>query len=365
MWQRFIKKVDPEWESKKYVPKNPQKWFEVYCKHKREAEDKLRQDENDLRQRMMGLNKHKAAHTSVVVDAKHLPRLPRDPRMRPNNGGVPIGKNGKSHQRSRNDSVLTWGSGSKTKTSDSRGVLLRAKREAKEMSMRGKLGVPANQLKSRSVVLQAPASMVDGYRRAAHAPLKIYTSSKKTSSDSTTSKVDAAQEARERRLRALTMGKNQGVQRSETTRQGVSEDDGSSEERPERNKPTRTAEPMVVVDDDDSEVDDIFDEKPSLPKKSANPRQVLPPPKPRTNTNALLSSSYNKSSANPGLRSTPSHTPPTGSTKSANPTGKSMKLGAQRSDSPSVSAGAGAPKPLIRKRAEVDVFNRQPKRPRR
>lgn len=369
LWKNFIFTADARWREKNYVPRNPTKWYHVYRRYKREAEAKLKQDEENLRNAMLGLHKEKASHTSQLVDARSLPKVPRDRGMRVTER--------KGQQQSRNESSLTWRLGSKTKMSDSKGVLLRAKREAKEISIRGKMVVPANQLKGRSIVKQAPQSMVEEYRRSANAPLKIFTL--KSGPTPVPSSVYPDRETSERKLRALTLG--QGKTQSQP-RRATSDSDASSGDR--RGSSTGTAVPKqtIVSDDEESDVDDLFDEKPSPPKKQAvrpaaqsqnsRPREVQPP-KLQLNSNSRpgLHSGLNrrKSSdlSNPSMARARPAAGAGGSPAAKPSTPAKSSTPAQRSGGMAAAATAGgatgAGRPLVRKR-EVDVFNRTVKKTR-
>ena len=75
---------------------------------------------------MMGLKKERETHVSKVVDLRALPKVPKDPRMLANNGGVPIGK--ARGFKKEGVSSLMWTAGSKTKLTDGKSVLTRARR---------------------------------------------------------------------------------------------------------------------------------------------------------------------------------------------------------------------------------------------
>jgi elongin-A len=92
LWRAFIARDIPNWQTKNYAPKNPLKWYEVYCKYKKEQQKEIERDQEILRNSMMGLKKERETHVSKVVDLRTLPKIPKDPRMLANNGGVPIGK---------------------------------------------------------------------------------------------------------------------------------------------------------------------------------------------------------------------------------------------------------------------------------
>jgi elongin-A len=206
LWEAFIARDIPDYGKKNWVPKNPLKWCEIYKKYKRWQQRVIDEDKERLRQAMLGIQKEKAQHLTKVVNSKSLPKLPRDPRMLSNDGGVPITMRKKGFAKPP-PSALSFAGGSRTKMKDPGSVLTRAIREAKEISARKKLGQPTHQLHTpRSQVLQAPQSMMNEYRKAAEPELKIYTPRKKTSdgvSNAHGTVNGPTLEERERRLRAM------------------------------------------------------------------------------------------------------------------------------------------------------------------
>lgn len=205
LWKSFIARDIPDWKRKNYVPKNPLKWYEVYMRYRKEQREEIERDKERLMQAMAGIMKEKETHVSKVVDAKHLPKLPRDPRMLSNDGGVPISGRKKAFSKP-GSSTLNFSAGSKSRIKDPASVLIRARREAKEISSRNKLGMPTHNLKATSSrVLRAPAAMVDDHRRAAASQLRIFTPRKKSDSikNAPASVNGLSLEERERRLKAL------------------------------------------------------------------------------------------------------------------------------------------------------------------
>lgn len=256
----------------------------------------------------MGIKKQKDSMVSKVVDLRNLPKVPRDPRMIANNGGVPL--KGKSLFRQEKPSGLNWTAGSKTKMTDGKSVLTRARREAKEIARMSKLSTPTHQLVGRkSQVLKAPAGMAGEYARAAQPAIRILAGKQRKSISSTYSGSISGPslEERENRLRALTMSAN-----VKPTMIGSSDDEDD------------------FIDDD--EADDLFDEKPApLSKKNISSR--------------------------PGPSSSP-------------PAMKPSDFDRKRQLSPPSRTGTSSPAPVVkpmmpRKRAPVDVFNRTAKKLRR
>ncbi|RKF81961.1 hypothetical protein GcM3_029015 [Golovinomyces cichoracearum] len=226
LWQKFIVKEIPNWELKNYAPKNPLKWYKVYKRYKREQAEEIKRDEEVLRETMMGIKKARDSNLSKVVDLGSLPKLPRDPRMVLNNGGVPISRSGLKKEPSN---LMSFASGSKTKMKDGKSVLVRARREAKEIAQMGRLSRPTHQL-SIGRVAKAPAAMVKEYRTA-NKPVTRILSRRFTAKIPGTEK--STIEDRENRLRALTS-----------------------------NAKSNGKPPNYVDSDDESENDEIFDKSP-------------------------------------------------------------------------------------------------------
>jgi elongin-A len=349
LWQKFIARDIPKWEEKNYVPRNPLNWHKVYKKYKKEQQEKIKQDEEELKARMAGIQKERGKNVSKLVDIRLLPKIPKDPKMQ-YNAGVKIGKRG---VKKDSPSSLVWSAGSKTKLTDGKSVLTRARREAKEIGQRSKLSMPTHQLVGRAgQVRKAPAGMVDEYKRAAQPPLKIL--AKRKSPVGTLSASGPSLEEREKRLRALTA----------------------------QRKNLHALEETVVGSSDSEEevdsMDELFAERPKAPppsRKAPTPsssrphpsqdrgRQSQPAPSsspPRSGDRGgdpkpsdLISSMISKPKPRPLPRSIGS---------SPVPSRGSSPAGFRRSPSPS--HGDRKPPLIKRKRPEVDIFNRKVKRPR-
>ncbi|TAQ89635.1 hypothetical protein B7494_g2048 [Chlorociboria aeruginascens] len=345
LWQAFISRDIPNWRSKNYAPKNPLKWYQVYQKYKKEQRQEIARDEEILRNTMLGIKKAQEANVSKVVDLRSLPKVPKDPRMLANNGGVPIGgrKNGFVKPGATS---LVWNAGSKTKMSDGQSVLTRARREAREISQRGRLAKPSHELKGRAGQVQkAPAGMVNEYRKAAEPQLRILSRKKM----SFTGGISAPSlEEREKRLMALTMA---GSKRDAAG--GVNETFvGSSDDDME----------------DEDEIDDLFDDSSKPQAQTSRPTTSSRPTHASSSSPVTLLESATKpsdlisslvSKPKPQPRSTSPSSPPAPS-KNIAPLAKAASP-SSRTASPAL----GARRPMMpRKRVEVDVFNRGSKKPR-
>ncbi|KAL2060291.1 hypothetical protein VTL71DRAFT_9686 [Oculimacula yallundae] len=346
LWQSFISRHIPNWREKNYRPKNPQKWYEIYCKYKREQEEEIARDEENLRNTMMGLKAAREGNVSKIVDLKMLPKLPRDPRMIANNGGVPI--KGKGF-RKEGPGTLTWSSGSKTKMTDGKSVLTRARREAKEISQMGKLIKPTHRLSGPlGQVRKAPEGMVKEYKTASQPAIKILSRRHQTSMGGsfTGGVTGPSLEEREKRLRAAMGGSGGSRQDAGGVKHTMV---GSSDD-----------EMADFIEDDEG--DDLFDDPPPPPKA----RPVSSSMSSRPASKPSISRPYQQSSSPPPVSSRPKPRPSdishsTVSKPRAGPAYSPPPARAVRASTPPRTGMMGQ-RPPGAKRKEVDVFNRGPKK---
>jgi len=327
LWKAFIARDIPNWRSKNYAPKNPLKWYEVYCKYKREQTEEIKRDEDILRNTMMGLNNHKATHVSKVVDLRSLPKLPKDPRMIANNGGVPLkGRNGFKKEA---PSALLFSAGSRTKITDGQSVLTKARREAKEISAMGKLARPTHQLSGRvGQVKRAPAAMATEYKIANQPSIKILSRGRRSLP---VGQIEGLEE-REKRLRAM-QSKPMGA-KSESSAAGET----------------------LIGSSDDEDGADLFDEE----DDEDNVQQYR-----ATSSSKPLSSSPASRSYSSRPHQTSSSPPGRPSVKAAEMPKFSSSSSSSTPGSSAVNPGPGASRPMMpKRRAPVDVFNRGNKKPR-
>jgi elongin-A len=304
---------------------------------------------------MAELNKKKATNVSKIVDLRKLPKVPRDPRMMANNGGVPLGRNRETGVIRRPASTLTWTSGSKTKLTDGKSVLTRARREAKELSQMAKLSRPTHQLTGGiGQVKQAPVGMVNEYRRdrlPAHAPVKILSKKKSVPGQFEGSLGGLSLEEREKRLLALTKSKGQMYGAVEATLVSSEDDEGDDLDDLFDEKPTQSSRATSSI----SSLSQHSSQTPTIrsqphqqptpsPSSSASPSRPAPSPKPSD----LISSIVSKPKPRPlQYTSTP------------------LRPGTPTTFLPSPSPGHSEPKRMIiKKRPPPDIFNRAPKKPR-
>ena len=354
LWKKFIARDFPrDFRTKNYFPKNDKNWYGVYKRYKKEEEEKIEADKEALRTAMMGLQQHKASHVSKFVDPKTVPKLPRDPRMLPNNGGVPIGGKKRGFTKTA-PSSLNFTSGSKTKTTDSASILLKARRQAIEHTARTKLATPTQHL-HKGFVNKAPEGMVMEHRREQAPPLRILSTKRKISatySGGISGPAQPSQEERENRLRALTMS-------------------GSAKEE--------ASKPNYVSDEED----DIFGD--------SNRSSTSPPPQKQQGQPGVLRKGHTENQPpvkpilkpaasgrlfgnNPLKRPSELISSIVSKPKTQNSTPFSELRKTSASSSPSRAAPttqrpgtAGSPPPksmMPKRKAPVDVFNRSVKKPR-
>ena len=102
------------------------------------------------------------------MDSKTLPKLPRMYGMR-------VEKNKNVFGKTANTGVLSFSSGSKTKTLTGKGVLNKARREARELSLfsarKAILATPTHKLQEKATKVHAvPQTYINDHKRAAAAP---------------------------------------------------------------------------------------------------------------------------------------------------------------------------------------------------
>jgi len=268
--------------------------------------------------------------TSKIVDLRSLPKMPRDPRLIANGGNL-LKRKSTGWKKEANSSSLTWASGSKTKMTNGKSVLTRARREAKEISAMSRLARPMTTKVGQ--VSKAPTGLVDEYRRAGRpleSTVKIL-ARKRTAFAAER----LEQKEKEARLRALTTQK----------------------------KYTPAVGQTVIGSSDDDSDYELFDEPPpksqsrSGPPVSSRPSQAYPPSRPiPSKERPTGQGSTIRRTAETNLQPRPIPRPASSSSAPPRP-GAQAQHSSQRSPSPN-------PKPVMKRRAPVDVFNRTVKKPR-
>ncbi len=165
---KFIKRDVPKWEEKPHEPSNPQSWYKVYRKLLADSIKEVEEDARALEAALKGIKTEQAKHTIKHVHPSTVPKLPKM-------GGMiyatslPHFKKPKKPPPPKPTS-LNFGAGSRTKTLTGAGVMNKARREAKQLSLfsakNSKLAKPTHELSNKAVGVQhAPESIVNEYRR--------------------------------------------------------------------------------------------------------------------------------------------------------------------------------------------------------
>ncbi|KAI9811988.1 MAG: hypothetical protein M1827_004880 [Pycnora praestabilis] len=207
IWMGFIKRDIPQWETRPHQPKNTKNWHKVYRKLRKELEVEVERDAQALMHSLTDIDAKSAKHTSRIIDASSVPRLPRDRGMRTTHPKQPS-----------NPALLSFTSGSKTKLRSGKDVLNKARREAREMSLfsakKSILATPTHRLNSgASQVQAAPRGLVEGHRKPPPPvfgptdvkPATVFAPRRSSSMVHTTQSVrENTDVERERRLKAFT-----------------------------------------------------------------------------------------------------------------------------------------------------------------
>lgn len=160
LWLKLIEKDFPmELKAKGYKPKDEDKWHRVWEKYKRDHDRSIQESEEQLRSALLGLREDKAKNTSKIVEGRFLPSDAMRPKKR-------LGP------KDNSTSVLSFGSGSRTKMLTGAGVMRKARREAREVRhIQGALSrtttAPIRVLEKRHLPSAPPKAMLQEQRIAA------------------------------------------------------------------------------------------------------------------------------------------------------------------------------------------------------
>lgn len=201
------------WETKDYIPKDNFSWYQTYQKLLAQSQKELQYDTALLHSALTGIKNERANHQSRQVHESTVPKLPKM-------GGMKLVRNPRKKKVVVPTSTLTFGLGSRTKTSTGRGVIDKARREAKQHSLfshkSSVLATPTHELKNYATqITTAPRGLVYEYRNPAAPspfdptikaqPVFMPPKKRKREEDAVSSAPSPMSlEERERRLRALT-----------------------------------------------------------------------------------------------------------------------------------------------------------------
>lgn len=318
----------------------------------REQKEEIERDKETLRATMMGIKANREQHTSQLVNLKSVV-VPRDPRMR-----IGDGAKRRTGGSQKDMSTLNFGAGSRMKMVDGKSVLNRARREAKEIHAMGRLNRLTHTLAGNvNQVKKAPEGMRREYEIASQPTLSRVLMTKRKNVSGGTSRTHPALgtdlDEREARLKKI-MQKPSSKQSSDDESRGVK----------------RT---LLEFSDDEGSQDNLFDEPPAKKVKAATP----PPPivTTRPAASAKPSDMVSKMLAMKKDNPTPVKTRPIASVEKRPTTSVTTKVSDIRSfpassppstiqkstiSSPVAAVTKRAPPPgLVRKKKEVDIFNRK------
>jgi len=158
IWRALIKrdipKIVPERDTME--PKDPKNWFKVYQKLQRQGETARREQDAALVAVLNQKREEKDSNKMTFLDKVVDPGKKR-----------PAATRSTIFSRAPDNSVMSFGSGSRTSTTTGKGLILKARREARENSLfsarRNVLSTPTHLLgdnRPRSSVFSSPSSRV-------------------------------------------------------------------------------------------------------------------------------------------------------------------------------------------------------------
>ncbi|KAL8699437.1 MAG: hypothetical protein Q9201_006002, partial [Fulgogasparrea decipioides] len=168
-WEDIAKCHLAGWEEEMLSSMDPKSWWRVYKNMRQEYEEEAQKDAAKLKAAFRGIKSEKNKHQSRMMDGvPHIPKL--DGMQYAHAADYNRIKKPPKDTRPMS-TVLSFRSGSKTKVLTGKGVLDKARREAKELShftARSSLSTPTHQLKTlSSKVLVAPPHRVEDFRKPA------------------------------------------------------------------------------------------------------------------------------------------------------------------------------------------------------
>lgn len=208
----LIKRDVSGWEEKCHEPEDPRDWHTVYQSLQAECQMEVEADAAALRETLQGISSERLKHQSRQVAASTVPPLPKM-------GAMKLVKTPRKKKIVFVDHrpKLSFSAGSKTKVLTGRGVLDKARREAKEQSLFGRrsiLAVPMHKLNSSaSQVQRAPKGLIFDYQYPTAPkpldptvkPTPIFAPKRKREEPMKSAASDQmSMEDKERRLKALT-----------------------------------------------------------------------------------------------------------------------------------------------------------------
>ncbi|KAG5975190.1 hypothetical protein E4U58_001819 [Claviceps cyperi] len=161
LWLKLIEKDFPlEYKNNAYKPQNPDHWYRVWQKYKKEHDAAIKASEAKLKDALAGLRQDKEQNTSRIIERKLLPKSLR----------MVGAKKMYSGQRDVQSNSLTFNGGCRTKVNTGASVMRKVRREVKEIatihgSLSKSIQAPIRPAQL-SQIQKAPASMISDYRRS-------------------------------------------------------------------------------------------------------------------------------------------------------------------------------------------------------
>lgn len=288
----MIKRDVTNWAEKCHEPENPRDWYQLYQNLQAESQMEVEADATNLRDTLLGITSERLKHQSKHVHPSTVPPLPKM-------GAMKLIKTPRKKKIVFVDHrpKLSFNAGSKTKVLTARGVMDKARREAKEQSLfysgRSVLAVPTHKLKgSKSQIQTAPKGLVDDHQHQHRfqsrpepidptvKPPPIFAPKRKREEPAESSAPYLMSlEEKERRLKALTTSRKDTAAASSPAAQSRSDSNSSTAPRvishPQKTSILSSATPTSKVT-----------RSQQLPP--ANPRRVPPPTRTKAPVNPFM-----------------------------------------------------------------------------
>ena len=160
IWQKLIREKFPDWETKNYEPEDEEgiEWYDVYMRYQEEEEQKLEAAKALLKQSYGAAMGHQRENTSKKVEARFMPKLPRDPKLLAN-AGIPLSRRNYSGNNTRPRKVGFLGPAG-TGLKQRRNMVEQARKEAAAQVAMRKQGQRYDP-NAKTQIKKAPAGLIE------------------------------------------------------------------------------------------------------------------------------------------------------------------------------------------------------------
>lgn len=160
IWQKLIRDKFPESKDKNYEPEDEEgiEWYDVYMRYQEEEEQKLEAAKAQLKQSYGAAMGHQRDNTSKKVEARFMPKLPRDPKLLAN-AGIPISRRNYSGNNTRPRKVGLLGPAG-TGLKQRRNMVEQARKEAAAQVAMRKQGQKYDP-NAKTQIKKAPAGLIE------------------------------------------------------------------------------------------------------------------------------------------------------------------------------------------------------------